>query len=107
MGTTRDTTVMLVDYSNASSILYNYAIPIKSCAKNMIIINTSTNLDFRGTYSVNRSLTFFPPMVFGVSVKRTASFPKHSLISSRKRSTKNDIKRLKKASNLCIGTHSS
>ena len=58
----------------------------KLCSKKLII-NTSTNLDFRGTYSEKRPFTFFPPMVFGVRVKRTASFPKHSLISSRKRST--------------------
>jgi hypothetical protein len=52
--------------------------------------NTLTDLDFRGIYSENRPLTFFPPMVFGVRVRRTASLPKHSLISSRKRSTKNN-----------------
>ena len=58
----------------------------KPCTRKSII-NTSTNLDFRGTYSEKRLFTFFPPMVFGVRVKRTAFFPKHSLISSRKRST--------------------
>ena len=87
MGTTWDNTVYKHNHTAQYNVMLSHV--------NMIIINTLANLDFRGTYSVNRPLTFFPPMVFGVSIKRTASFPKHSLISSRKRSTKNDMERLK------------
>jgi hypothetical protein len=64
------------------------AVHVAVLHSNEQIINTLTDLDFRGTYSENSPLTFFPPMVFGVRVRRTASLPKHSQISSRKRSTK-------------------